>query len=214
MESHPHRTNSDFQLRYFLAGGCHTPDGAWMLMYGQRIAIDANLKNAEAQRLRRDAKIEEARFALSQDIPPWQRMLAEANIIEAKGELEIWNNNVKAARNELATIDKIMAELEPHRKYKNLPTLEANEAAQRDEWLGELKERAENFLVTQGTIPHDHFHHMRCHPDFATELLPHIRAITKAVKSSTDDALSLITPKALTHGSPAYSGNSAHNLDA
>jgi hypothetical protein len=33
MNAKPHRTNSDFQLRYFLARSCHTPDGARALMY-------------------------------------------------------------------------------------------------------------------------------------------------------------------------------------
>jgi hypothetical protein len=64
--------------------------------------------------------------------------------------------------------------------------LEANEATQRGEWLGELKERAENFLLTMGTIPHDHFHTMRCHPDFEQEIVPHIQAITTKVKSGVD----------------------------
>ena len=75
-----------------------------------------------------------------------------------------------------------MAELEPQRKFKHLPMLEANEAAQREEWLGELKERAENFLLTTGTIPHDHFHHMRCHPDFEKEIAPHIRKISGSTR--------------------------------
>jgi hypothetical protein len=67
-----------------------------------------------------------------------------------------------------------MAELEPFRKYAHLSILEATEASQRDEWLEELKTRAENFLVTQGTIPHDHLNTMRCHPDFKTHLVPHV----------------------------------------
>jgi len=186
MESKPHRTNSDFQLRYFMAGSCHTPDGAWMLMYGQKIVIESNLNNAEAQRLRREAKIEAARYALDQNIPLFQKKLAQADIVEANADLSIWENNVKAAQDELATLEKLMAELEPQRKFAHLPLLEANEATQRGEWLGELKERAENFLLTQGTIPHDHFHTMRCHPDFEQEIVPHIRAITADVKSGVD----------------------------
>jgi hypothetical protein len=186
MDSKPHRTNSDFQLRYFMAGSCHTPDGAWMLMYGQKIIIESNLRNAEAQRLRREAKIEAAEYALTQPIPDFQRKLAIADVLEANADLSIWENNVKAAQDELATLEKLMAELEPQRKFAHLPLLEANEATQRGEWLGELKERAENFLLTQGTIPHDHFHTMRCHPDFEQEIVPHIRAITADVKSGVD----------------------------
>jgi hypothetical protein len=202
MESKPHRTNSDFQLRYFMAGSCHTPDGAWMLMYGQKIIIESNLKNAEAQLLRREAKIDEAQFALTQTMSSWHKKLAAADIAEANADRSIWENNVKAAGDELATIEKLMAELEPKRKYSHLPMLEANEAAQREEWLGELKERAENFLLTMGTIPHDHFHHMRLHPDFEKELLPHIIAIADSVPGEcllgwTKHVLALPKPEAI-----------------
>lgn len=196
MESKPHRTNTDFQLRYFMAGSCHTPDGAWMLMYAQKIAIEGNLGNAEAQRLRREAKIEAAQYALAQDIPPFQKKLAQADIIEANAELSTWERNVEAAKAELATINTLMTELEPQRKFGHLPMLEANESAQRDEWLGELMERAENFLLTQGTIPHDHFHHMRCHPDFESRIVPHIREITERIKSGVD-SLDLLQPALL-----------------
>jgi hypothetical protein len=198
MESKPHRTNSDFQLRYFMAGSCHTPDGAWMLMYGQKIIIESNLAHSKAQRLRRDAKIEAAQAVIDDAVaPPHAKKSAQADIIEANAELPIWENNVKAACDELATITKLMNELEPKRKYKKLPLLEANEAAQRDEWLGELLERAENFLLMQGTIPHDHFHTMRCHPDFEAKIVPHIWAITGGLKSGTN-ALTKIKPRLLT----------------
>ena len=185
MDSKPHRTNSDFQLRYFMAGSCHTPDGAWMLMYAQKIAIEGNLRHAEAQRLRRDAKIAEAQSVISNfQLPEYSKMFAKAAIIEAEADRPIWELNFQAAKSELATIEKIMEELHPLRKFGHLPTLEANEAAQRDEWLGELIGRAENYLFSQGYIPADHFGTMRCHPDFEAKIAPRIHDIIENMQSS------------------------------
>lgn len=175
MNSNPHRNNSDFQLRHFLAGSCFTPDGAWMLMYGQMIDREAVIKNCEAQRLRRQAKIMDAQAVIDDpNTSKTDKIRAEADIIEADSHYYTWEKNLEAAKMELATIKSIMDELEPHRKYKHLPLLEANEAAQRDEWCGEFKNRVENFLFSTGTIPEDHLRAMRNHPDFESELLPHI----------------------------------------
>lgn len=175
MNSNPHRNNSDFQLRYFLAGSCFTPDGAWMLMYGQMIDREATIKACEAQRLRREAKILTAKEAIQKSTSEAERLTAMADIIEAEAHIPTWEKNLAAAKMELATIKQIMDELEPHRKYAHLPLLEANEAAQRDEWLGEFKNRVENFMFSTGTIPEDHLRAMRNHPDFQSELLPHIK---------------------------------------
>ena len=185
MNSNPHRNNSDFQLRHFLAGSCFTPDGAWMLMYGQKIDREAVVKSCEAQKLRRDAKIMEAQEVLDNpNASKPDKLKAQADIIEAEAHYYIWATNLEAAKMELATIEKLMAEVEPHRKYKHLPLLEANEAAQREEWLGEFKNRVENFLFSTGTIPEDHLRAMRNHPDFQSELLPHITGVMKKLSSA------------------------------
>jgi hypothetical protein len=197
MVAKPHRTNSDFQLRYFLAGACHTPDGAWALLYGQKIDIEGKLKHAEAHRWERYAKIAAANECLANiGVPLSARMQARAEIIKAEADIPVWELNLKAAKQELATIVGLMAELEPQRKYAHLPLLEATEAAQREEWLGEFKERAENFLVTQGTIPHDHLAHMRYHPDWTSDIVPHIQDLMVKVTAlrAPSDAISLLAP--------------------
>jgi hypothetical protein len=190
MNSNPHRNNSDFQLRHFLAGSCFTPDGAWMLMYGQMIDREAVIKSCEAQRLRRDAKIMDAQAVINDPhVSQTDKMRAQADIIEADAHYYTWSTNLEAAKMELATIKQLMAELEPHRKYAHLPLLEANEAAQRDEWLGEFKNRVENFMFSTGTIPEDHLRAMRNHPDFQSALLPHIQEVMVKLanaKSSAD----------------------------
>jgi len=193
MNSNPHRNNSDFQLRHFLAGSCFTPDGAWMLMYGQMVDRENVINACEAQRIRREAKILDAQAVI--DDPharKTEKMRAEADIIEANAGFSTWQKNFDAAKMELATIKQIMAELEPHRKYAHLPLLEANEAAQRDEWLGEFKNRVENFLFTTGTIPEDHLRAMRNHPDFQSEILPHIKEVMVRLSNATS-SIELLT---------------------
>lgn len=188
MNSKPHRTNCDFQLKYFMAGSCHTPDGAWALLHDQKIDIAVKIEHTKAQALRRKAKILAAEAILADETSTEvMRLNAEADLLEANSVMEGAYNNLKAAEQEYAYICKLMDDLEPLRKYKHLPFLEANEAMQREEWLGELKTRAENFLLTAGTIPHDHLNTMRCHPDFETHIVPHIDMITQQILNVNGD---------------------------
>jgi hypothetical protein len=193
MNSNPHRNNSDFQLRHFLAGSCFTPDGAWMLMYGQMIERESILKVSEAYRIRREANIIDAqRIIEDPNSSKTDKMRAEANIIEEESNYYTWTTNLEAAKMELETIKQIMAELEPYRKYKHLTLLEANEAAQREEWLGEFKNRIENFLFSTGTVPEDQLRAMRNHPDFQTELIPHITGVMNKL-SQAKNAVECLT---------------------
>ena len=185
MNSNPHRNNSDFQLRHFLAGSCFTPDGAWMLMYGQMIDREATVKSCEAAQLRRKAKIIEAEEILNNpNSSEPVKLKAQAELLEISANAYTVDTNYEAAKMELQTIKSIMAELEPHRKYAHLPLLEANEASQREEWLGEFKNRVENYLLTIGTIPEDHLRAMRNHPDFKSEILPHVVGVMRQIENS------------------------------
>lgn len=203
MHAKPHRQNSNFQLRHFLAGSCSTPDGAYVLMYGQLIDMQDKLAHAESQLKRRQAKLKaaEAKEAEAKYMIDTEKrsegsgllhvvLKAEANLLEAEAErLEVeadvstWDMNRTAAQQELQDIEKLMLELKPLCKHAHLPILEMSEAAQEEEWLGELKQRAENFLLTQGTIPHDHFQTMRMHPKFKTEIVPHIQLMNVKLQS-------------------------------
>ncbi len=196
MNSKPHRQNSDFQLRYFLAGSCKTPDGAYALMYGQKIDLEAKLRYAEAQRLKREARIAAAEEILADEsAPKSKRLEAQAEIVEANADVPIWEMNLQAARDELATVDTIMVELEPLRSFAHLPILEANEACQREEWRLELQERAENFLMAHGHIPHDQLQNMRYHPDFESHIVPHIKLIADRLRTiqSPSEGLALLS---------------------
>lgn len=183
MHSSNNRTNHDFQIRYFLVGACHTPDAAYALLCdlkenrsdALKIVTSANLKR-EAKQLRAEAII---------NAPFWKavskadKLEAQADLEEIKANEETYIRNVEAAKAELDFIQYCLDTIEPHRKYKDLPLPEAHEAAQRDEWKYELIDRAHNFLLTSGTIPHDHYSTMRMHPDFASEILPEIEKVTQ-----------------------------------
>lgn len=197
MNSNPHRNNSDFHLRHFMAGSCFTPDGAWMLMYGQMIDREAVVKVCEAAKLKQEAKrLELMEIVDSQSAKEYEILKARAELLEMDAHKYTADTNLEAAKMELQTIKSIMAELEPQRKYAHLPLLEANEAAQRDEWLGEFKNRIENYLATIGTIPEDQLRAMRNHPDFATELLPHITSVMRALETS-HNKLDLLANKSM-----------------
>jgi hypothetical protein len=185
MNSKPHRTNSDFQLKYFLVGSCHTADAAWTLLYGQKIDIEGKIRFAKVAELRRDAKrLAALEILSSENTTDSARMNAEADIHEVESEKIVSDLNLKAAIDELNCINTLMAELEPHRKYAHLSLFEANEACQREEWLEELKTRAENFLVSQGAIPCDQLSTMRTHPDFETMLVPFIQETVLKIQTN------------------------------
>jgi hypothetical protein len=195
LNAKPHRQNSGFQLRHFLVGSCTTPDGAYVLMYGQLIDMQGKLRHAESQLKARQAKLKaaeakeaKANFELEQAKDPGRAapahevlqaeadaLQAQADRLEIEADIPTWDMNFEAAQAELADIEKLMLELKPRCKYAHLPILEMSEKSQEEEWLGELKQRAENFLLTAGTIPHDHFQTMRMHPQFKTHLVPHIQ---------------------------------------
>ena len=171
MHAKNNRLNHDFQIAYFLAGDCHTPDGAYALLCDLKEDRTNALALVESTQLREKAKrIRAERKLESTD---------EAEVLEAQADLseiaaveETVRRNIAAARAELETIEKCIAVLQPMRAYKHLPDPQAHEAAQREEWKLELIRRAENFLMTQGTIPADHFNTMRLHPDFKSDILP------------------------------------------
>lgn len=144
----PNRRNSDFQIAYLLAGKCHTADAAYAML--------CNLR-------------EERELALF-----------EANKVavqfEGRNDIEstVFKRNIEAAKKELETINKCIERVQPLRKYSNLPDDEAHEACQREEWRLEFIERAENSLISIGTIPADQLSAMRAHPDFMSLIYPAI----------------------------------------
>lgn len=201
MLSKQHRQNTDFQLAYFLAGSCATPDGAWSLMYGQRLSVETALEAGKAQRL--DIRIKKLKAArvLANSTDEIARLEAERDIIEANSAERMLDLNERGAREELATIEKLMARLEPLCKHDTSDPHAHQEAAQWDEWRGEFKRRAENMLIANSVgIPYDHIEAMRSHPSFAAEILPHIMATGKALADASHKQDPKLLEKLLTGG--------------
>lgn len=191
MHSAPHRNNSDFQLRYFIANNCHTADIAWCVLYEQKLDIFTKLEATKAKLVRRKAKkleIDEKLKSASEV----DRLNAQADLIDWESGEGMLEMAIKGAEQELATIESLMAELEPQRKYGHLPVLEASQVAQREEWLLEFKRRTENYLLSIGTIPEDQLNAMRNHPDFEAEIVPHVKQVSYQINKS-DDKLALLT---------------------
>jgi hypothetical protein len=187
MHSAPHRNNSDFQLRYFMANNCHTADTAWCLMYEQRLDIMLKLESTRARMLRREAKKAEIEDILNDASASRSAKLnAKADLMEWQSGEGLLELAIAGAEQEIATIEQIMAELEPQRKYGHLPLLEASQAAQREEWCLEFKRRCENYLISIGTIPEDQLNAMRNHPDFEEEIIPHVRQISQRIQDAQD----------------------------
>jgi hypothetical protein len=126
MHSSPHRNNSDFQLRYFMANNCHTADVAWCLMYEQKLDIQLKLESTKAKQLRRKAKGIEIEEGLKSE-DPVKQLNAQADLIEWKSGEGLLEMAVLGAEQEIATIESIMAELDPQRKYAHLSLLEASQ---------------------------------------------------------------------------------------
>jgi len=176
MNSKNNRVNHDFQIAYFLAGSCHTPDGAYALLCDLREDRRNALAHSESTLLRQQAKrIRAERLMLSSD--EVDRLEGEADIAELDAHAETQRLCIVAGQAELEFIEKCMGRLEPLRKFKHLPDPVAHEAAQHDEWKLELLHRAENQMLTTGTIDPEHFNTMRMHPAFKSELLPAVDAM-------------------------------------
>lgn len=165
------RQNHDFQIAYFIAGSCQTPDAAYSILCDLKEDRSNAIKSFNAHSLREQAKMMRAeRKLLDEDAAV--RLEGQADIEEMKAMQDTTQKNYDAALAELAFIDKCIEKLQPLRRFAHLPDHEAHEAAQHEEWKLQLVHTAENHLLNTGVIPPDHFATMRMHPSFATEILP------------------------------------------
>ncbi len=174
-----HRQNTNFGLRYFLAGSSFTPDGAWAKMYAQKIDQEAKIKHSRGQILDRQADILENQLVLEDpSSTEVQKLRAQAQIYKLESSLYTFEMNLEGAKQELAEIQSIMEELEPLCKYRDLPVLERMEAFRREEWELEIKHRAEcQILGNRLGLPAEEINTARQHPDFLTKIFPHMLAV-------------------------------------
>lgn len=188
-----HRTNSNFQLAYFIAGKCYTPDAAYIALLNQRDDRVLALNNARVQALKNSARIQriQAQLADADDIT---RLELEADLLEIELAQPMTDQLVAAAEAELAFIDECIRRVGPLRKYGDLSDAEAAEACQREEFRLEFQHRIENFMITTGQIPANEFESMRRHPDFHSHLLPHIETVQAALTAPSGAQALLSAP--------------------
>lgn len=182
--------NTFFQIAYFIGGACHTPDGAYFalkeLWWDRKNTLSANKAKAlevKAERLECKSIID------SQDSKEWEKMKAQARLDLLDGDIEFSQHLISQAEAEFGFLDDCLNALKPKCKYADMPESMAHEMSQREEWLLELRYRAENYLCCGNQIPAAEFDTMRLHPDFASHILPHIRDITIAISKNDQVAL-------------------------
>jgi hypothetical protein len=193
MSAKLHRTNTNFQIAYFIAGRCHTADAAYIELINLREDRQAALNMAKSYEVRRQAVKMKIDIRLASP-DPIEQIEGRADLIEFEFAQEQHQQLKQAAEDELAFINECIDKINPFREYKDLTDHQAAEACQRKEWMLELKNRAENFLLTQGNIPTNEFDTMRQHPDFQTTLLPHIEHTQLALTSPGGHKLFLEEP--------------------
>lgn len=192
MHAKNNRQNHDFQIAYFLAGSCHTADGAYALLCDLREDRTHALAMVESSDLRRQARrmraLERLQNAQETDDRPEQlEAAAELSELDAGEALESVNR--RAAEQELAFIQKCIDAIQPYRRYGHLPDPQAHEATQAEEWRLELVHRAENYLLTGGGIPPDQLSTMRMHPQFDSHIWPQVQEAIHLIGSGKREVL-------------------------
>lgn len=196
MQAKNGRLNSDFQIIHFLIGSCHTADAAYALLCDLRDERQLALNANKVKGIRLEAVILTAQAQIDSD-NTLDQIEGRAVLTEIELEKDLHDRNVKAAECELTFIDECIARLQPYRKYNHLPDAEAHQACHQEEWLHELIFRAQNYLLTTGSIHVDHFSTMRMHPEFKSAILPAIAETKKHIEAGTIE--SLFSPR---EGSP------------
>lgn len=176
MISKNHRQNHDFQIKYFLAGSCFTSDAAYFLLQDLKEERQAAIDYYGVSKIREKAKMLEIK-KLQESESEIDNINAEADLLELENNKKTGEVLYQAALDELNYINDCLSKINESRKYKHLPDPEACQAMQQEEWKYELIHRAENSLLTTGTISPDQFVTMRMHPEFNSEIFPKIQQI-------------------------------------
>jgi hypothetical protein len=175
-----HKTNTNFQIAHFLAGACHTPDAAYFQLVELKEDRERAINNYNVIQLRNTARKAKANSFLigTNEI---HKLEAKAELLEILQSEKFDKILYEAALDETKFIDHCISVIKPLRQYSDLTDIEANEASQREEWMFELIARAENFMLTSGTIPAGEFVTMRMHPDFKKNILPIIKQLQLSI---------------------------------
>lgn len=179
-----HWRNSNFQIKCFIVGSCHTADEAYHKLMELKEERDIAIANANANVFRQRAKALKAKSMLTSGDELEQlegsAILAEMLAFEQQSK-SVYDQAVR----ESAYIQSLIDEITPHRKYSHLPDYEAHQLAQEESWMLELLYRAENSILSIGTIPADQLSTMRMHPKWKEVIEPYISDLSMKVRSNT-----------------------------
>lgn len=188
-----HWRNSNFGIKQFIAGSCHTADEAYRklseLLEEREISINmykASLLRQEKIRLECDNIINNGNEI--------ERLEALAKLIELDSTKKQSEDCYNQAVREYEYIKSLIEKIKPFRKYSHLPDYESHQLTQQEEWKLELIFRAENFLISQGYIPHDQLAAMRQHPEFKEYIFPKIQEITMLIGKHKNNQMLLSNP--------------------
>lgn len=187
MHSKNYKRNTNFQILNFLVGSCHTPDGAYSLLCDLKVERESALAHYEVSKLKNKAKRLKLEEELRTAKMEWEKLDLEAELQELENGEKTSLAMLPATLDEFNYINHLIEKVQTVRKYKHLSEVEANEATQRDEWKLELMWRAENHMLSTKHIPADEIAHMRMHPDFRSDILPHIHKLERMMMLPKDE---------------------------
>ena len=183
-----YRTNTDFDLKHFVASEAHTPDGKHVLWTSQLNMLNEQYGGFTAMLLRKEAREEELLEMLAATdahlISRARVKTMRAELMEIRAGRENDRLNELGGKQEIQTIQRLIEENKPKCKYLHLDLLDQQEAIQEEEWLCELQSRARKHIACTGSIPVDQLSAMMAHPKFVT----HVKSvIEEALQSNMGD---------------------------
>jgi hypothetical protein len=183
-----YRTNTDFDLKHFVASEAHTPDGKHVLWTSQLNMLSEQYGGFKAMMLRKEAREEELLEMLAATdahlISQAREKMMRAELMEIQAGQENDRLNELGGKQEIQTIRRLIEENKPKCKYLHFDLLDQQEAIQEEEWLCELQSRARKHIACTGSIPVDQLSAMMAHPKFVTHVKP---VIEEALQSSMGD---------------------------
>lgn len=183
-----------FEYRHFIVGG-HTADFAYDLLYAKELELESKIQSREVELLERECRIAAANEVLKR----WKFWTSESKRLKAKADirreyigLEIQDMNYAALKKEAQSVSNLLRKLKPYCKYLNLDRALRQEIVAREEFLLQYKMHLENVIVSQQGLSAEDIKMVRRHPDFETELIPHIGSLhdrLEAIRTYTRTAL-------------------------
>jgi hypothetical protein len=154
-------------------------------------ALEHRLTHSKAAGMRHIARLQEIEYKLkarcSTEWDEIQKQLLQADKIEHEGDERQWLLASEALKNEYEYVCRMVQEILPDCQYaRTMSLLEVSEKIQEEEWALELKSRAEEFIASQGFIPHDHLRAMRQHPKYQELIFPRIVELTSKAGACPD----------------------------